>query len=1050
MAEPGPKRIKITRGEDDYMPGNITEIELHNFMTFSQLKCKPGSRLNLVIGPNGSGKSSLVCAIALGLGGEPQLLGRASSIGAFVKRGEDNGYIKISLRGDTKEEVITIMRKIDAKNKSEWLFNGKVVPKKHVLEIIQRYNIQVNNLTQFLPQDRVCEFAKLTPVQLLEETEKAVGDPRLPVMHSSLITKSEELKRLERTIQSSKETLDQLKQANAEIEGDVERFRQRDLLLAKAEQMKMKLPWLQYDLKKVAYKEAKNREKDAKEKVDDAAKTLNELMEPIKKQKQEKAAQDGKCKKLSDLLDNNAEKRMGILERDNFLVVQIRGKYREMEDQRRQEESRQEKLSKALNDLRDAELELANLPSSELPQNKLEGLRTVTFELEVTARELRSQKLEAEKSLERNRTSSRQCQEKLKELENMNNKRLHELRSSGAEKIFEAYRWVKEHHNEFNKDVYGPVAIEVNISSTTHANYLEGHIPFYAWKAFITQDSADRDLLVENLKSFDVPILNYTGVGNGTRQPFQLTEEMRRLGIYSRLDQVFEAPFAVKEVLISQFGLEYSYIGSKETDQRADQISRLGIHDFWTPENHYRWIKSRYGPNVSAMVETVNGSRLLSNMEPGEVDTLKAQKRELDKAAYTLEENLNKIKVELRNTENEGAELERQHERLVNAKIQDKKRRVEMEKLVEQRKLKLKSLERENDLDSTITNLSKQATELKAQRFRCAVQLKDLLTQAAAYRRSYAEQSMASIELEFKIKDMETKVKHQEKLAEEACLHHECCKKKLEDFRDQLSAAMRHAESIALITPELEQAFLEMPSTIEELEAAIQDTVYQANSILCLNPNALEQYETRQRKIDSLSKKHEMDEKELSCHLNEINALKESWLPTLRDLVSQINDTFSRNFREMAVAGEVSLDEHDMDFDKYGILIRVQFRETGKLQILSAHHQSGGERSVSTILYLVSLQDLTTCPFRVVDEINQGMDPINERKMFQQLVRAASQRNTPQCFLLTPKLLPNLDYSDACSVLTVMNGPWIEQASKAWINGESWRSVKGASKERCH
>lgn len=26
--------------------------------------------------------------------------------------------------------------------------------------------------------------------------------------------------------------------------------------------------------------------------------------------------------------------------------------------------------------------------------------------------------------------------------------------------------------------------------------------------------------------------------------------------------------------------------------------------------------------------------------------------------------------------------------------------------------------------------------------------------------------------------------------------------------------------------------------------------------------------------IDSLSKKHEMDEKELSCHLNEINALK--------------------------------------------------------------------------------------------------------------------------------------------------------------------------------
>lgn len=42
-------------------------------MTFDHLTCKPCSRLNLVIGPNGSGKSSIVCAIALGLGGEPQV-----------------------------------------------------------------------------------------------------------------------------------------------------------------------------------------------------------------------------------------------------------------------------------------------------------------------------------------------------------------------------------------------------------------------------------------------------------------------------------------------------------------------------------------------------------------------------------------------------------------------------------------------------------------------------------------------------------------------------------------------------------------------------------------------------------------------------------------------------------------------------------------------------------------------------------------------------------------------------------------------------------------
>ena len=35
--------------------------------------------------------------------------------------------------------------------------------------------------------------------------------------------------------------------------------------------------------------------------------------------------------------------------------------------------------------------------------------------------------------------------------------------------------------------------------------------------------------------------------------------------------------------------------------------------------------------------------------------------------------------------------------------------------------------------------------------------------------------------------------------------------------------------------------------------------------------------------------------------------LQGKWLPALRNLVALINETFSRNFQEMAVAGEVSL-----------------------------------------------------------------------------------------------------------------------------------------------
>lgn len=74
------------------------------------------------------------------------------------------------------------------------------------------------------------------------------------------------------------------------------------------------------------------------------------------------------------------------------------------------------------------------------------------------------------------------------------------------------------------------------------------------------------------------------------------------------------------------------------------------------------------------------------------------------------------------------------------------------------------------------------------------------------------------------------------------------------------------------------------------------------------------------------------------------------------------------------------------NFIEWGIEIRVAFRENHKLQVLSARVQSGGERSVSTIMYLMALQDMMVAPFRCVDEINQGLDERNERLVFKRIV----------------------------------------------------------------
>ena len=61
-------------------------------------------------------------------------------------------------------------------------------------------------------------------------------------------------------------------------------------------------------------------------------------------------------------------------------------------------------------------------------------------------------------------------------------------------------------------------------------------------------------------------------------------------------------------------------------------------------------------------------------------------------------------------------------------------------------------------------------------------------------------------------------------------------------------------------------------------------------------------------------------------------------------------------------------------YNKYGVRIKVKFRDGEQLRELTPFHQSGGERSVATVLYMMALQELAKCPFRCVDEINQVID----------------------------------------------------------------------------
>lgn len=107
------------------------------------------------------------------------------------------------------------------------------------------------------------------------------------------------------------------------------------------------------------------------------------------------------------------------------------------------------------------------------------------------------------------------------------------------------------------------------------------------------------------------------------------------------------------------------------------------------------------------------------------------------------------------------------------------------------------------------------------------------------------------------------------------------------------------------------------------------------------------------------------------------------------------------------------------------VCLTLLHRENETLQKLDQHRQSGGERAVSTIFYLMSLQSMAQSPFRVVDEINQGMDPRNERMVHERMVEIACREHTSQYFLITPKLLSGLRYDERMKILCIASGEYM-------------------------
>ena len=265
-------------GQNQWQPGAIVRVKLSNFVTYENAEFFPGPNLNMVIGPNGTGKSSLVCAICLGLGWGPKHLGRAGEVGEFVKHNMNDAQIEIELQrrpNEPKNHVVKL-RIIRDGNNREWWLDGKRTSLKAVQELTKSLSIQVDNLCQFLPQDKVSGFAALSPVELLQQTQRAAAPEQMLNWHEKLKRYRKEQKGLELQYGADKETLEGWENRQQNLHAEVQRLQERQQIQEKINVLKKTIPF-------VEYRNAVNRHRefrDKKKAAQDRFKKLEQRLAP--------------------------------------------------------------------------------------------------------------------------------------------------------------------------------------------------------------------------------------------------------------------------------------------------------------------------------------------------------------------------------------------------------------------------------------------------------------------------------------------------------------------------------------------------------------------------------------------------------------------------------------------------------------------------------------------------------------------------------------------------------------------------------------------------
>ncbi len=845
------------------------------------------------------------------------------SKGEYIRFGCDSALIEIELYNEKpNEKNFLIQRHINStRNKngkvdhnSSYKLNGKESNRALVREFVKSLNINVDNLCQFLPQERVIEFVKMDQKTLLECTEKAAGDIHMFDLHKQIVDLSKDIKKLNETNIDLNNLITTETELQVRAEEELRRIEEKDKFKEEIKWLKKRRPWIEYEDKRLEHVAAKEEFLKKKQELEQISRSLDPLRAEVKELHREALKHDADKKKAFEEVKNAAK----FIEPTKTRLEQCLGK---MTDAKTRYFEKLSQENKRKNDLKQLENELALLKDEYDNErediNVEEQIRAVIKSLNennTKSSQINKNKMQLKSDFESLVIEKNKLESTKKKIGDVFNRRLDKL----AELNFnarKAYEWLTHNENKFNGKIYPPIMTQINMKRTEWAKYVESAVSKNDLMAFICEDREDLKLFTELInKELNIRV-NVVMAPNENENDFSPEvdiEGFSQYGLYSYVKDMFTAPNKVMAYLCKTSRLHCIPVGNNRTDDKIESlINSTQFRRIYTEKNVYNITVSRYDNEKVIRSDNFPEAKFL-NLVIDE-NLLNETKRKI----VEKEDSINKVKSELQEIDQILTELSRKSEELMkDKKLLDAKKNARkiLETKISSKKEQITRNQNSaidlNDAKTTVnvelkileesqmSLLSKLNTNIAECIKKNDDKLKIVLSEMLVKRRlQYSSKKLSNSEVEYQ--DIKNEVLR--------------LQNSLNDLKNEAKILRNKAKAESGfdvntdLSEEIRVKFDAMPNSVEEIDNKIGTLRLRMESILDADESVRDSYNKRRRDIERRQKDLKMRQIELKEKETKLEDIKNRWLPSLEELIAKINSNFGRFMARLNCAGEVSL-----------------------------------------------------------------------------------------------------------------------------------------------